>query len=89
VVVERLRHDAGEPLTIDRQRRAGGHPARLGGAHDERSQPPHFFLQQSDGVIELVTAEGIAAHQFGQPIGLVHAGLTPGAHLVEDDTHAS
>ena len=86
---ERLRDRLGEPLAIDRQRRAGRHAARLGGTHHERAEPPHLFFQQADGVVELVAAEGIAADELGEPIGLVHGGRTHRPHLVQRDRHAA
>ena len=58
-------------VAIDRQRRARRHAARLGGAHHERTEPPHLFLQQADGVIELVAAERVAAHELGEGVGAV------------------
>ena len=89
MIVERLRDEVGEPLAIDRERGAGRHAARLGGAHDERPEPPHFLLEQADGVIELVAAEGVAADQLGEPIGLVHGRRTHRPHLVQRDAHAA
>ena len=73
---ERMRRDGlGDGLrkavAVDGQRRAGRHAARLGRAHDQRAEPPHLFLEQADGVIELVAAKGVAADQFGEPVGLV------------------
>ena len=59
---------------IDGERRAGRHPRRIGGAHDERPEPTHLFFEQADGVIELVAAERIAADQFREAVGLVHGG---------------
>ena len=73
-VGERLRDDLGEALAIDGERGAGRHAARLGGAHHQRAEPPHLLLQQADGVIELVAAEGVAADQLGEPVGLVDGG---------------
>ncbi len=78
-----------EPLAVDGQRRAGRHAALFGGAHDERSEPPHFFFQEADGVIELVAAEGVAADELGEPVGLVDGGRTDRPHLVERDRHAA
>src|SRR5262249_59153951 len=65
------------------------HGARLGRAHDERAQPPHFLFQEADGVIELVAAEGIAAHELRKPIGLVNRSRTNRPHLVEGDGHSA
>ena len=46
------------------------------------SSPTALFL----GV---VGAEGIGAHQFGQPVGLVGLGLPFGSHLVQHHGHAA
>ena len=53
--------------------------------HHERSEAPHLFFQQSDGVVELVAAQRVGAHELGQLIGLVHGGRPHRPHLVEDD----
>ena len=53
-------------LAIDRKRGAGGHARRVGGAHHERAEPPHLFLEQADGVVELVAAERVAADELGE-----------------------
>ena len=82
------RHLGGEPVPIDRQRRAGRHPAGVGRAHHHRAEPPHLFLEQPDGVIELVAAERVAAHQLGELVGLVHVGAAHRPHLVDDHRDA-
>ena len=64
----------GELLAIDGQRGAGRHAHAIGDAHDQRAEPPHLLFEQADGVVELVAAEGIAADELGEPIGLVHGG---------------
>ena len=46
-----------EPIAIDGERGAGRHTALVRRPHDERAEPPHFFFQETDGVIELVTAK--------------------------------
>ena len=62
---------------------------RVGGPHHNRAQAPHLFLQQSDGVIELVDAKLVGADQLGEPVGLVNCGRSHRPHLVEGDTHAA
>jgi hypothetical protein len=52
-VGDRLR----EQLTIDGQRRTCGNTMLVCGPHHERSEAAHFFLEQADGVIQLVAAE--------------------------------
>ena len=85
---ELVRHGPGEALAIDGQRGAGRHAAGLGRAHDERAEPPHLFLEQADGVVELVAAEGVAADELREPIGLVDGRRAHGPHLVQRDRHA-
>ena len=60
----------------DRRRapRRPGRATRSAARMHERAEPPHLFFQQADGVVELVAAEGVAADQFGEPVGLVHRG---------------
>ena len=85
---DRLGDGLGEAVAIDGERRARGHAARVRGAHDEGSEPPHLFFEQADRVIELVAAEGIRAHQLGEPVGPVHGRGTDRAHLVNRRGHA-
>ena len=80
---QRRRDRVREPLAIDRERRAGGHAALLGRAHDERSEAPHLLFQETHGVVELVAAKRIAAHELGEAVGLVDSRRTHGPHLVE------
>src|SRR5262245_44899674 len=83
------RDDGRKLFAIDRQRGARRHAARLRRPHHERSEPPHFFLQKTDGVIELVAAERIAAHELRETISLVDRGRPNGPHLVQRDRHAA
>ena len=77
----------GKPLAIHGERGAGRHAARLGGAHHERAEPPHLFLQEADRVIELVAAERVAADQLREAVGLVHGRRADGPHFVQRDRH--
>ncbi len=79
----RCRHLGGEPFAVHRQRRTSGHARDVGRAHDERPEPPHLFFQKTDSVIELVTAEGVAADQFGEAVGVVHGCRPHRPHLVQ------
>ena len=79
----------GEALAIDGERRAGRHAARLGRAHHERAEPPHLFLQQADGVIELVAAEGVAADELGERSVLWTAVGRTGRISCSVDRHAA
>ena len=86
---DRIRHAAEKPLAIDGERGAGRHAGRVGGAHDDRAEPPHLLLQQTDRVIEFVAAKGIAADEFGELIGLVDRGGAHRPHLVNGDRHTA
>src|SRR5579864_2125392 len=81
------RFDRGrEAMPIHRQRATGRQSVLVGRAQDERARAPHFFVQQSHGIVESVVGpEGIGADQFGQALG--HMGLRPPqrAHLMQDD----
>jgi hypothetical protein len=90
---ERMRGDrprdlGGKTLAIDRQGGARRHTRVVRGAHDQRTKPPHLLLQQADGVIELVTAKGIAADELREAIRFVHGRRPQRAHLVEADGNA-
>ena len=86
--LERARDLVGKALAVHGERGAGRHAAGLGGAHDERAEPPHLFLQEADRVIELVAAERVAADQLREAVGLVHGGRAHGPHFVQRDRHA-
>ncbi len=88
MLLDRLGDRLREALPIDGERGTGRDAARLRRAHDERTKPAHLLFQETDGVIELVAAERIGAHQLGEPIGLVNLGRPHRAHLVQDDAHA-
>ena len=85
---DRVGHAGRKLLAIDGERRAGRHADAVGDAHDERSEAAHLFLEQADGVVELVAAERIAADELREMIGLVHGRRPCGAHFVERDGHA-
>ena len=57
MVLQRRRDRRGETFAIHRERGAGRHARLVGSAHDQRPEPPHLLLQETDGVIQLVTAE--------------------------------
>jgi hypothetical protein len=82
------RHTFSKQLAIDGQRRAGRHTHLVGHAHDERPQPTHFFLEQPYSVVEFVAPERVAAHQLGQPIGLMYGGRSDWTHLIKRDVNA-
>jgi len=39
-----------ETVAVDRKRAAGRHLVVIGGLHDERIQPSHFLMQQTDRI---------------------------------------
>ena len=73
---------------IHGQRGPRGHAREIGRAHDDRPQPPHLLFQQTDGIVQLVAAKRVAAHELRQPVGLVDRGRAHGAHFVEGDANA-
>ena len=86
MVVQRLGDGGGKSVAVDRQRAAGGNLVGVGRAHDQRTQPAHFGVQQSDRIVGgVVGAERVGAHEFGQAIGAMGFGHPAGAHLVQDD----
>ena len=74
---------AREHLAVDGQRRAGRHARHFGRGHHHRVEPAHLFLDEADGVVELVAAKRVAAHELGQVAGLVHERRRAGPHLVQ------
>jgi hypothetical protein len=77
-----------EPLAIDGQRRARGDSRAVSGAHHDRAEAAHLLLQEADGVIEFVTAEGIAADQLRESVGLVDRRPAHRPHFVERHRYA-
>ena len=64
-----------EIVAVDGQRAAGRQLVRVARAHDQRAGAAHLLVQQADGVgLGVVGAEGVGAHQLGQPVGLVRLG---------------
>ena len=87
---QRLRDGRGKAVAIDRQRAAGRNLMGVGGPHDQRAEPPHFLMQQADGVgFPVVGAERVGAHQFGQAVGLVDLGAAHRPHFVQHGRHAA
>src|SRR5262249_12692393 len=89
MLLQRRGDRVGETLAVDGEGRAGGHPGRVGGAHDERSEPTHLLLQQPDRVIELVAAERVAADELCELVRLVHGSRPQRAHLVQRHGYTS
>ena len=88
VTVERVGDGLREALPVDGQGGPGGHPARFGGAHDERAEAPHLFFQEADGVIELVAAERIAADELSEAVRPMDGRGMGRPHFVQRDGYA-
>ena len=79
-----------EAVAVDRQRAAGRHLVVVRGPHDQRAEPAHLGMQQTDGVVlTVVGAERIRADEFGERGGLVGRGRAHRAHLVQHDRDAA
>jgi len=87
--LERRRDLAREALAVEGE----GAPRRHRGAarrrDDERPELLHLALQEPGGVVGIVAAQRVAAHQLGEVARLVRRGRTDGPHLMEDDGHAA
>ena len=83
----RRRHLGGEAFAVDGQRRAGGHAMLVGRGHDQRTQRPHFLVEQADRIVlGIVGAEAVRADHLGQPVGLMRRRhVAAAAHLAEAD----
>ena len=69
---EPLGHRGGEAVAVDRQRRAGRHPVRVGGGHDQRAQRAHLGVEQADRIVlGIVGAEAVRADQLGEAVGVM------------------
>src|SRR5688572_29316846 len=61
---------------------------RIRGRDDQRAEAAHLFLQQADGVIELVTPEGVRADKLREIISAMNRGRLPWPHLVQHHVDA-
>ena len=83
-------HGRRETLAVDRERAAGRHLVGVGRAQDQRAEPAHLLVQETNGIVLLVVgAERVRADELCQRRGLVGGGGTLRAHLVEDDRDAA
>ncbi len=79
----------GEAVPVDRERAAGGHAMRVGGAQHQRGAAPHLRVQQSDGVVlGIVGAEGVGADQLGERRRDMRLGAAHRPHLVQHHADA-
>jgi hypothetical protein len=79
----------GKALAIDGEGRTSWNAGRVGRAHDQRACAPHLLFEEADGVVQLVTAERIAADELGESIGAVNVSATHRPHFMQDDRHAA
>jgi hypothetical protein len=77
-----------EKIAIDRERRPGRHARRVGGAHDDRSEPAHLLFQKADCVVQFVSTERIAADKLRKPVGLVDRRRLHRTHFVNAHRNA-
>ena len=89
MTLDSLGDGARKQLAIDRQRRAGRHPRDIGGVHDQRVEPPHLLFEETDGVVELVAAERVAADQLGEPVGFVDVSRPNRPHFMDRDRNTA
>ena len=87
--LQRRGDPARELLAIHGQGRAGGNAGLVGGGHDERAQPAHLLVQQAHGVLQMIGAEGVGAHQLGALAGAVGGRFLLGAHLEQAHGNAA
>ena len=89
MIVEGFGDGSRKSVAVDRQGATGGHLVGVGGPHDQRAQPSHFGMQQSDGIVGgIIGAERVRADQFGEAVGTVGLGHPHRAHLVQHHGNA-
>ena len=89
MIMQRPGDGCGKSVAIDRERAAGGDLVGVGRAHDQRTQPAHFGVQQSDRIIGgVVGTKRVGAYEFGKAIGAMGFGHSAGTHLVQGDRNA-
>ena len=91
---ERLGFDGGgdfggEDVAIHGERVAAGYARLLCGGEQQRIQAAQFLFEQPGRGGFLLRFQRIAAHQFGQPVGLVRRRAARGTHFVERDAQAA
>ena len=74
-----------EEVAVDRKRATGRNGGFARARHDQRIQPSQFFFEQADRILESGAAQRIAAHELGEPIGLMRRSANVRAHLVQLD----
>ena len=74
---------------VNGERAAGWDPVRVGASDDEAAQAPHLLLQQTDGVRQVVAAEGIGTDELGKIGRDVRGRHLRRLHLDEADADAA
>ena len=89
MLIESLGDGRGKSVAVDCQRAAGRNLIGVGGAHDQRTQPAHFGVQQPDRIVGgIIGAKRIGADEFSEAVGAMRLGHPVRAHLVQDDADA-
>jgi hypothetical protein len=83
---DRTGNRARKPFAVDCERAARGQPVEIGRSQDELTCPPHFFMQQTDGVFfATVGAERVRAHELRKSVRRMRLGPAHRPHFVEHD----
>ena len=83
------RHTRREALAIDGQSSPRRDRRAASRGDDERTERLHLSFEQSGGVLGIVAAQRVAAHQFRQITGLVRRRRPLGPHLVQNHRNAA
>ena len=59
LIRQRLLNGGAEPVAIDSEGGPGGDAVGIGGDHDQRSDPAHFRVQQTDGAARVIGPERV------------------------------
>ena len=87
--MQRLGDSCGKSLAIDRQRATGRNLIGIGRAHDQRTQPAHFSVQQSDRIIGgVIGAKRVGADELGEAIGAMGFRHPARTHFVQGNRNA-
>ncbi len=84
-----LLNQLGENLAVHRQRRATRHPRLVSAGKEHAAQKTELGLEQAVRGGGFHRLEGVAAHQLGEPPGLVGCRARHRAHLVQRHFHAA
>src|SRR5262249_40940229 len=75
-------------LPIDGERSSRRDASGVGSAHHEGAEPPHFFLEQTDGVRERGPPERVRTDELAEVIGDLGRRSFPGLLLEETNRNA-